>query len=54
MTPRERFLKVLAGEMPDRVPVTLFQVAIFINGRRLQREPFQAQDVWLLVHGSNW
>ena len=24
MTPRERFLKVLAGEMPDRVPVTLF------------------------------
>jgi uroporphyrinogen-III decarboxylase len=24
MTSRERFLKVLAGEMPDRVPVTLF------------------------------
>ena len=24
MTPRGRFLRVLAGEMPDRVPVTLF------------------------------
>jgi uroporphyrinogen-III decarboxylase len=24
MTSRERFLKVLQGEMPDRVPVTLF------------------------------
>ena len=24
MTGRQRFLKVLAGEMPDRVPVTLF------------------------------
>lgn len=26
MTPRDRFLKVFAGEMPDRVPVTLFIV----------------------------
>ncbi|MCC6126854.1 MAG: hypothetical protein IT426_17965 [Pirellulales bacterium] len=26
MTPRERFLKVFAGEMPDRAPVTLFIV----------------------------
>ena len=26
MTPRERFLKVFAGELPDRVPVTLFIV----------------------------
>ena len=24
MTPRERFLKVFNGELPDRVPVTLF------------------------------
>ena len=24
MTSRERFLKVLNGELPDRVPVTLF------------------------------
>lgn len=26
MTPRERFLKVFSGEMPDRVPVTLFMI----------------------------
>jgi hypothetical protein len=31
MTSRERFLAVLGGRMPDRVPVTLFIQADFLE-----------------------
>ena len=51
MTSRERFLKVLKGEMPDRVPVTLFIVdqGHFINQMYPDIDPWNFPELQLKV-----
>jgi signal peptidase I len=49
---RLNYVKRLVG-----LPGETLEIAdggIFINGRRLRREPSQARDMWLLVHDSNY
>ena len=51
MTPRERFLKVLAGEMPDRVPITLFiqDQGHFLNQMYPEVDPWDFDTLQLKV-----
>lgn len=51
MTSRERFLKVLAGEMPDRVPVTLFiqDQGHFLNQNYPDVDPWDYETLQLKV-----
>lgn len=51
MTPRERFLKVLNGEMPDRVPVTLFiqDMGHFLNQMYPDIDPWDFELLQLKV-----
>ena len=51
MTARERFLRVLAGEMPDRVPVTLFIVdqGHFLNQMYPDVDPWDFEALQLKV-----
>jgi signal peptidase I len=49
---RINYVKRLVG-LPGET-VEIVGGGIFIDGRWMQREPFQAQDMWLLVHDSNW
>lgn len=51
MTPRERLLKVLRGEMPDRVPVTLFiqDQGHFLNQNYPNIDPWDFETLQLKV-----
>ena len=51
MTSRERFLKVLNGEMPDRVPVTLFiqDTGHFLNQMYPDIDPWELEELQLKV-----
>ena len=51
MTSRERFLKVLSGEMPDRVPVTLFiqDQGHFLNQNYPDVDPWDYETLQLKV-----
>jgi uroporphyrinogen decarboxylase len=51
MTSRERFLKVLAGEIPDRVPVTLFiqDQGHFLNQNYPDVDPWDYETLQLKV-----
>ena len=51
MNSRERFLKVLQGEMPDRVPVTLFiqDQGHFLNQNYPHVDPWDFETLQLKV-----
>lgn len=49
---RVNYVKRLVG-LPGET-LELADGGVFVNGRRLRREPSQAQDMWLLVCDSIW